>query len=306
MPSPATPSITYLSDQPRRKTVSVFGGAGGWGSLITETLREADADVHIVDPRYPESLPPQEAARISDSLVFAVSPSTEILSIRNQIQGSLREGQVLLDVATNKGKIRGALEDFDGRGLSVCSTHPLCAPDVDTRGMDTILIPVGQNHESATEEAKALYEKLGMRIWQASFEEHRAVMDLHQGLPHLVSWAVAAAVAARIRQPGFPRELWSNISTANSSLHEAAMYRVISQNLGISARIIEALRETEDGRQLMQDLLRTLMGMSKAGQEEIVEGNARTLEQLDPDGSRREKMAPLTRYMAEEIVKTKQ
>ncbi len=216
-----------------KQPVVIIGGAGRMGSKTAELFRGLNHEVRISDIKngFPT---PQEVVTGNEIVLFSISPK-EIPSVTNAIREKLTPANQVLDNATTKDPFIDSFNILDQRGISVCSTHPLCAPNVSWTGQKSVLIEVGKNFQSAKSTAIKLYEAAGMQVETLTVDEHRQHMLIHQAIPHLDM----RLRGIKLANMGFSFEDLKRFATANSNLfYQASMARVWSQNPEISAEVI--------------------------------------------------------------------
>jgi prephenate dehydrogenase len=268
------------------RTITVYGGAGGWGKKIAETVTPKAKRVLIVDPKLgKDSADRKEAAAQSDILFFSVSPDHVTNEIYEAIKEVLKDDQSVMDCATTKSSTTDTLYKMDEQGLSVCSTHPMCRPDLPTRGQNTLLMPVGKNYQRALLQAIEIFEALEMRVSQIRFETHRDVSAVVQGTPHAVGRVMIHALAAALKKAGLTLPDLNRLGTANLVANAIGTGRVAIQPGGISASILCEVRETEVGKAMLQNGIELFRLLQTASSEELERIFNDDIDEIDPTKS---------------------
>ncbi|HWR95889.1 MAG TPA: prephenate dehydrogenase/arogenate dehydrogenase family protein, partial [Arenimonas sp.] len=161
----------------------VFGGGNGWGRRIAEALEGLSVKTRIIE-KDASHVQIVQAIRQS-TLVFIAIPDSAINPLLLEY-GAMLDGKILIDCATNKAGFAETLQQLAGKGVSVCSTHPMAASTGALRGQNTLIMPVGAAAERAERAARAIYRKLGMHCEPFTFDRHTEAMVILQMLPHLV------------------------------------------------------------------------------------------------------------------------
>lgn len=233
--------------------VAVFGGAGNMGRLTVELFRNLNYPTVAVDPKDPDSLMPAEAIRSSRILFFSVLPVERIREIILDNEDLFDERHIVLDNATIKRPLRDVYQRLLARGVSICSTHPLCKHDQPLYGQKVLGMPVGDGVNSA--EAKtigdSIHENAGMELIEFDFDKHDQLMLAVQ-IPH-----IAQRVMGRtFEKMGVDVKFLQKIATANFQLYELSVWRTLIQDPQISAMIVANFHESPEGQEII-DKMRT-------------------------------------------------
>lgn len=233
--------------------VAVFGGAGNMGSLTTDLFRGLGFEPIVSDTRLPESPTPKEAVRDA-RVVFFSTPVEEIGKIIAETKDDFGADHVVIDNASSKRLVKEAFKLLDERGVSICSTHPLCKHDQPLHGQKVLIMEVGQNPIRARELAERLHRSAGMVTIPFSFENHDSSMLIPQLLPHVIMRAAAQELAER----GVDMQALMGIATANAQLFNLSFWRTNVQAPEISATIIVNLLKDEEGLALVSGFRDTI------------------------------------------------
>lgn len=234
----------------RENRVAIIGGEGNMGKLTAELFQNLGYEALSVDPRNPESPTVQEAISQSRVVFFSVLPIENITAIIEENQ-NLLIGHLVLDNASVKRPFASAYESLDAKGISVCSTHPMCKHDQPLHGQKALILEVGEHAEDARKLAEALYESAGMITVPLSFEQHDSSMTVVQLIPHLVMRSVGRVLEAN----GVDVRTLREIAPANFQLFNLSMWRTLIQDPLISASVITNLLKQPEGEKLAGDLV---------------------------------------------------
>lgn len=234
--------------------VAVIGGEGNMGRLTVDLFQRLGYETISSDTRQPETPTAMEAIRESRIVFFSVLPIEEIPRILEAADGIIRPDHVILDNTSLKNPLQEALKRLSQRGVSICSTHPLCKHDQPLYGQGVLLMDVGPNPAEARQLAEKLYRSSGMITVPLSFETHDETMVILQLLPHLIMRAVAEVLSRN----GIDLNTMERIFPANFQLFNLSMWRTIVQDSRISATIIKHLLDQPTGLKLAKQLYQAI------------------------------------------------
>lgn len=220
------------------------------GKMTNQLFQNIGFETVVSDIKNPNSPSPFEVVHGADVIFFSVLPINEIPRIVDAISPVINEQNLILDNASVKEPIRNTLSRLDENGLSVCSTHPLCAANVNLEGEKVLLMNVGTNFLKARLLAENLYSNAGMQIINFDLREHDNRMSISQFIPHFVMRAVESALAKNNLQF---KDL-QQTATANFNLFLLSLARVGIQDPKISQTIIDNLGKTSFGERFVSDL----------------------------------------------------
>ncbi len=191
-----------------------------------------------------------DAVRDADLIVLAV-PVGDIVPVAEAMRAHLRPGAVVTDVGSVKGDIVARLDSLcRSVGCSFVGAHPIAGKE--QRGPEAaepslfrdercILTPTATTDRNALARIRTLWEGVGMRVEEMDPDIHDRILARVSHAPHLVAYALAAAVGAgRVGThplapyagPGFrdttriaasPGHLWRDIALANRAEIMAAL-----------------------------------------------------------------------------------
>lgn len=227
-----------------QERVAIIGGEGKWGKKTTELFHKLGHDVVISDPKSEIFIHPVDAIRQSQIIFFSVLPVEEIDNIITEAGQDIRSGQVVMDNASVKTPFASSFRNLAERGVSVCSTHPMCAPEIDLIGQKSLIMRVGTSSQKAECLAEKLFQSGGMVTIPFDFEQHDKAMTTIQALPHLVMRSVGLLMS----EEGLGLEDLLKIASPNFELFNTSLQRVLNQSPEISATIINSAARRQSGK----------------------------------------------------------
>lgn len=190
-----------------------------------------------------------EAVRDADAIVLA-APLEACADLAERFRVHARKGALLTDVGSVKGGIVAALEARWASVGPVVGAHPIAGgedagagaarPDL-FRGRRCILTPTATTDAAALGRVRALWEGVGAEVEEMPAEVHDELLGRVSHLPHVVAYALAAAVGSGRVQgrdpldyagPGFrdatriaasSPALWSDIVLTNATAVTGAL-----------------------------------------------------------------------------------
>jgi prephenate dehydrogenase len=148
------------------------------------------------------SMTPAEAARGADLIVLAV-PVRSLAAVAVELLPHARSEAVVIDVGSVKGSVVEALEAAVRPPASFVGCHPVAGTehsgaanalvDLFERQL-CILTPTAATDRTVLGRVRALWEGLGMRVETMPPDAHDRLLGLVSHLPHVVAYALIAAV----------------------------------------------------------------------------------------------------------------
>jgi prephenate dehydrogenase len=208
---------------------------------------------------------PAAAVAGADVVVLA-APVRACAPLAEAFRPHAKPGALLTDVGSVKAELVAALEPaWAGVGPFV-GAHPIAGSEASGaaaaradlfRGSRCILTPTPATDPAALDRVRALWEGVGARVETMTPAAHDGILARVSHLPHLVAYALAAAVGGvevdgkavlpyagagfrdTTRIAGSPAELWRDIALANAAALGAALgeFRTALERL---ARLVEA------------------------------------------------------------------
>lgn len=268
-----------MPEKLQENRVAVFGGEGNMGKLTVELFQNLGYEALSIDPKNPNSPTPKEAIGQSRVVFFSVLPIESIEGIIAQNQ-ELLDGHVVLDNASVKNSFVSAYKSLDERGISVCSTHPMCKHDQPLHGQKALILEVGNNAQEARKLAETLYQNAGMVTVPLSFEKHDSTMTVVQLVPHFVMRSIGQV----LEQNGVDVEKLREIAPANFQLFNLSMWRTLVQDPLISASVITSLLKQPEGKALAEDISGAIKEMMKQkDRDELRDKLAASYESINAD-----------------------
>lgn len=193
------------------KTIGIIG-IGAFGAFILPHLVPHFREIRVFDSLADVSgrlaalaLPPSVQERelqdvASADLVLFCVPLQAMRVVARQIAPWLRDGQLVLDVCSVKlAPTRILLEELPG-GVEIIGLHPLFGPQSGKNGISGLGIALCDVRSRTLPCVRAfLQEKLGLRVIEASPEEHDREMASVQGLTHLIGKVFSAVELPSVR-----------------------------------------------------------------------------------------------------------
>lgn len=251
-----------------KENVAIIGGAGNMGRLTANLFRDIGMFPVVSDPKIPESPTPKEAIRGTRIVFFSILPFEEINRIVAETKDDFKADHIVLDNASLKKPLIEAFKLLNERGVSICSTHPLCKHDQPLHGQKVLIMDIGQNSAQAREIAERLYQNAGMVTIPFPLEKHDKTMTIFQLVPHLIMRVVGEILAKN----GADMRALADIAPANFQLFNLSLWRTLVQDSRISATLIANLLKEDEGLVLAN-------GIKEAIARVIEEKNERILSQ---------------------------
>lgn len=260
----------------------VFGGAHGWGKRAYDSLQSMAKNTRIIE---------KDASRndIGEAIeksqvIFLAIPDNDINGLLVSDISILTKGKTIIDCATNKSGFAKTLKQIGETGASVCSTHPMVAAASSPRGQNVLIMPVGNNSDSATTVAKDIFKTMGMNIEDFDFDRHADAMVILQMVPHLIQRILIDALSQGIPQQSMRIEDLSRLAPANYLLAELGLGRVATQRPDVSAGIIATGLKETFGREILGRIKSTLGRIISAGEsrDELTDLFQGSVDNLDP------------------------
>ncbi|MGB5810926.1 MAG: bifunctional chorismate mutase/prephenate dehydrogenase [Polyangiales bacterium] len=171
------------------KKVAIVGGAGGMGRSLSTLFADLGHEVLIAD--LDTELTPRAAARAADVVVISV-PIRDTRSVIEELGPELRSDALLMDVTSLKSDPMDAM--MNATKASVCGTHPMFGPGVNTyQGQRVVLCP-GRGDEWL-DWVRQMFRARGLIIAETTPAEHDAMMAIVQVLHHFKTQVLGLALS---------------------------------------------------------------------------------------------------------------
>lgn len=293
--------MQQLERDPNRVALIGFGRMGPPTRRIFEEA--GYSSIVISDIKDPKTLSAREAIEGAGIVFFSVFPIENIVKIIRATRDVFTAEHRVLDNASLKNPLGPGYEILDEKGVSICSTHPLCKEDQPFRGQNVVIAPFGHHPQQATIIAEKVYQEAGMVLTRLDFDRHDLTLAFNQFYPHLVNRAVTIALA----ENGVDVEALDRISTANSRLSSLAVWRTSVQPSEISAALIRGLLGQPEGQKIVSDLQNAIARIVEESQEpgRLEKTFAETVSLLDPTGQFRLVMNEETTTILERLANLK-
>lgn len=272
---------TPMTERFQENQVAVIGGEGNMGKVTVELFQSLGYQAISSDTKNPESPNISDAISSSKIVFFSVLPVEAISRIVTETEDVFTPDHIVLDNASVKRPLIDAYKKLEAKGVSICSTHPLCKHDQPLHGQKALILNVGSNSQQAAEIAKRLYGNAGMVTIPLSFEDHDRTMTVVQLVPHLVMRSIGTA----LERSGVDMQKLREIAPANFQLFNLSMWRTLVQDPRISATLISNLANSEEG-QLLAERIKSAIAQTLAtkAQDELVSIFEQAYTGLNHDG----------------------
>ncbi len=219
-----------------------------------------------------------EGLREADLVIVAVPPAA-VVDVAQQAAAAMKVDSVLIDVASTKAAIIGALERVLPAHVHYVGGHPMAgsegqgAASADPAllaGRPFVVTPTPRTDARALDMVKELVERVGMRPVVMTPIEHDDLVAQASHLPYLLAVAVVNAASDRALAVGGPTlgafariasspvELWAQIALANrTAIGRAlegvrkeldALERMLSDGSSLRARLARASQRSQAAR----------------------------------------------------------
>lgn len=270
-----------MTERLHENQVAVIGGEGSMGRITVELFQNLGYQALSSDTKNPKTPGTLEAIGSSRIVFFSVLPIEEISRIVEEAEDVFTPEHIVMDNASVKKPLIEAYKKLEARGVSVCSTHPLCKHDQPLHGQKALILDVGSNSQQAAEIAERLYRNAGMVTIPLSFEDHDRTMTVVQLVPHLVMRSIGAA----LEKSGVDMQKLREIAPANFQLFNLSMWRTLVQDPRISATLISNLARSEEGHLLTGRIESAITeALATKEQDELASIFGQTYSGLNQDG----------------------
>ncbi|KAB0677033.1 prephenate/arogenate dehydrogenase family protein [Aureimonas leprariae] len=193
-------------------------GIGHIGSSIAINIRERGLAAHVaISTRGEDTLrraeelelgtsyhsDPADAVRNADLVILSV-PVGASGPVMQSIAHALKPGAIVSDVGSVKGAVIAAMRPHVPKHAQFVPAHPLAGTE--NSGPDsgflelfenrwTILTPLEETSEEASERLAALWRAFGARVERMSVEHHDLVLAIVSHLPHLIAYNIVGTAA---------------------------------------------------------------------------------------------------------------
>ncbi len=168
-------------------------GFGRFGALLADLLSndyqpiitdERDLSELAVSSGYPwadlETVMEQE-------IVFLAVPISRMKNLLKEIAPLCRPGQVLIDVASVKTRIRDWMIEALPSTVQILNTHPMFGPDSFKRDRDLRMVFCPTRIDTESERTwRVIFESWGCRLIDLEVEDHDRLAARSQGITHFV------------------------------------------------------------------------------------------------------------------------
>jgi prephenate dehydrogenase len=203
-------------------------------------------------------------------LVILAAPVGIIEGMLSTIGPHLRRGCIVTDVGSSKKSVVYAAQKFLPNTVYFVGSHPLAGSEKVGiknasaelfQGATCIMTPTETTHRLAKERVKLLWSKVGAQVKFMSPEEHDKALGYVSHLPHMVAFALMAAVPNEFlpyaaqglkdttRIAASSPQMWNDIALSNKKVVVNAIDEVV-KNLSVIRKAIS----TNDQKTLLNVL----------------------------------------------------
>jgi len=300
-----------LSNIIGNKTVGIVG-VGKWGTHLVQTLTphsphpilQSDPARAAVEQNFPH-VPLIELTERADILILS-TPLDTIVGILLEIRDKIRQGQIILDIASSKRGFADLLKEINKEGRAIVgSIHPMTGAPPNPpslRGQNGIICQISDQSNEAELIGEAFFSSQGMTIQRMRIEEHDRLMDLIQGKPHFFQVAACVAMGDGLKD-GRPVDDLERLGSPNSELFMLSVGRGAILDADLQANLITSMVASSEG---VSDIERIIASMQKilsiakqdatrpTSERELSTFITKARSKLDPDKKWRERMKDKT------------
>ncbi len=169
-------------------------GFGRFGQFAAGVLKK-DFEVFAYDKR---KTPRKHGIRIATlpevaqkPIVLLCIPISQVESICHQLKPYMRPGQLVLDTCSVKERPLRAMSRILPQFVEILGTHPLFGPDSARTGIEGMKIVICQQRCRQQRKIKFYLESLGLKVIEATAQQHDRQMAESQALFHFLARGVA-------------------------------------------------------------------------------------------------------------------
>lgn len=163
-------------------TVGVIGGLGEMGRLFSRLFEDLGYTVVVSDPRDGKSSN-EETVERADIVVFAV-PLHETVAIIKSLVPLVRSDQLIMDLSSLKML---PIQEMLNSRASVLGLHPMFGGRIGTFTGQTLVACPTRMEIPHWQVMRAMLESRGLRVKEATPEEHDRLMSIIQVLFHMTT-----------------------------------------------------------------------------------------------------------------------
>ncbi len=197
--------------------VTIIGVGLIGGSLARAMKAEGLADAITGSGRSRETLEQAQALGIIDlieqgharsvegaDLVVLASPVGAFEQVVREIGPVMKNGSILTDVGSVKGKLVKTIEEIIPHGISFVPAHPIAGKEKSGvteasgslfKGAKCFLTPTAKTDQGAVEKIKSLWLSVGANVLMMDPDTHDQVFAAVSHLPHVAAYAMVNTVS---------------------------------------------------------------------------------------------------------------
>lgn len=253
----------------KKPCVAIFGGNGNMGKVMHTLFNNIGYQTIIVDPTLNNAVSIAEIIRHTKILYFSVFPIESIVKILNRYSRYLSSETIIIDNASLKNQLLKVYSELDLKKISICSSHPLVKHDQPFNGQTVLLMPIGENYSAAEKIALEVYNSVGMKCEYIDVREHDNIMTVMQLIPHIIM----RSTARMFEICNIELTKIVKIAPANFQLFLLSMFRTITQDAKISAKIISSLSKSDESNKLLTTFVNALLEIKDNTEEQTLAEN---------------------------------
>jgi prephenate dehydrogenase len=168
-------------------------GFGRFGALLADLLSD-DYQPIITDERDLSELAQSSGYPWADletvmqqDTVFIAVPISRVANLLKEISPLSRSGQIFIDVASVKTRIRDWMLEELPTSVQILNTHPMFGPDSYKRDRDLRMVFCPTRIDAESESSwRRIFESWGCRLIDLAVEDHDRLAARSQGITHFV------------------------------------------------------------------------------------------------------------------------
>ena len=228
---------------------AIIGADGGMGQWFTRHLKRLGYAVNSFDERRGDD---SSTLSTFDFVVVSVPISVTAETIRKTAK-HMKHGACLMEIASLKAGIHGAMIDAASQGVDVLSVHPMFGPSTDGLADKTVAVVPVVDAEHEVHTASDLFS--GAQIEVVDAEEHDRLMSVILSMPYLINLAFAATLRdedlpllRKLSGTSFATQyaLSQSITSEQSNL----CYSIIQNNEALNASLDKFLTSIQEIREI--------------------------------------------------------
>ena len=230
------------------KRITVIGGSGKMGRWFCNFFDSRGHRIMVNDIVSSTRFPFENDLKRSVSQAEVIVVATPISASAEMLERvlALKPKGLIFDVSSIKEPVLAMTRKAAGKGLKVCSVHPMFGPDTISLLEKNILICDCGSPE-AVGEARTLLQGSGATITDIPIEEHDKLMSYILGVSHAINIAFFNSLA----ESGFKYEELKKASSTTFRHQQCTSQRVAHENPDLYYEIQHLNPHTKDALDLL-------------------------------------------------------